>query len=511
MPPQTLQQIRNTAVATDGFTNPVLVKQYTEAGGTLSGGRIPSRIALPGQETRAITVDDLMKPVGTTLVVPPPPTPASGGGTQAAAQAKIDSYQSTPPSEDIFSKFKEMVGETPSTEDAYLKAREEADFTAKQNEAIQAKARQRTAETEFRAIADSIKAASLEGEQKKQKLRAEIGEGIPTAILSRQELQVERQTAEKILPLQMQALVKQAEVASLQGNTEIAQDALQAAENNLNTLFRLKSQDAENTFNFKKELFFKALDIADKEQTRRLNAAEEKLDREREDEKEKRGAAEKWAIEALQTGDSSLAQEISELNPNSTTFYDDLARLQGRIEPKPEKPISLGDQFERFKEAFPTADITTPEGQRAWLDWRAREWEAGREETPKKNSISLSSERKNMLLEAGYLGSEIAQIERDVNELGLEAVLRAESDITLRKKLANSFDSKILFDRIEEEEKVELIKEMETVFSDSELFDISRKLGLTGYFSSKKTAKRNLFSKASNEQLRAELESEAKK
>ena len=273
-----------------------------------------------------------------------------------------------------------MVGEVPSTEDAYRKAREEADFTTRQQEALQAKTRQRTAEAEFRALADSIKAAALEGEQKKQKLRAEIGEGIPTAILSRQELQVERQTAEKILPLQMQALVKQAEVASLQGNTEIAQDALQVAENNLNTLFRLKSQDAENTFNFKKELFFKALDIADKEQTRRLNAAKDKLDREREDEKEKRGAAEKWAIEALQTGDSSLAQEISELNPNSTTFYDDLARLQGRIEPKPEKPISLGDQFERFKEAFPTADITTPEGQRAWLDWQAREWEAGRKD-----------------------------------------------------------------------------------------------------------------------------------
>ena len=94
---QTLQQIRNTAIATGGFSDPVLTKQYLEAGGTLSNNAIPRAIAPIGKEIRPITVDDLMSSP-TPIPVPTSAIPSTGSTAVSSGQTKIDSFQA--PNED---------------------------------------------------------------------------------------------------------------------------------------------------------------------------------------------------------------------------------------------------------------------------------------------------------------------------------------------------------------------------------------------------------------------------
>jgi len=91
------------------------------------------------------------------------------------------------------------------------------------------------------------------------------GKDVTTQFLSRQQQEVTRQAAIKALPIQ-------AQLSAAQGN-------LQAAEDKINTLFSIKSKDAENIYNYNKELRDKVFEYADKKEQEQLTAQQRSEDK----------------------------------------------------------------------------------------------------------------------------------------------------------------------------------------------------------------------------------------
>ena len=92
--------------------------------------------------------------------------------------------------------------------------------------------------TGLTATADAA-IASLQGTA-----TGELGRRIDTTDIS-------RNLAIQQMPLQIEALTAQAGVAAAQGNTALAQDALNQAQSHLDTIYNVQQKDAENAYNFK--------------------------------------------------------------------------------------------------------------------------------------------------------------------------------------------------------------------------------------------------------------------
>jgi hypothetical protein len=90
------------------------------------------------------------------------------------------------------------------------------------------------------------------------------GKDVTSAFLGKQQQEISRQAAIKALPLS-------AELSAAQGNLKAAQD-------NVNTLYKLKSEDATNQYNYKTNLLKSVYDFADKTQQSKLNALQKEAD-----------------------------------------------------------------------------------------------------------------------------------------------------------------------------------------------------------------------------------------
>lgn len=98
------------------------------------------------------------------------------------------------------------------------------------------------------------------------------GRGIPLGIIGGQQARIAKEAAISALPVQSKVLLAQAKLTG-------SQNALKLAQDNLNTLFSIKSKDAENEYNYKTNLLDKYYDFATSEQKRKLDEkkAEETL------------------------------------------------------------------------------------------------------------------------------------------------------------------------------------------------------------------------------------------
>jgi len=142
--------------------------------------------------------------------------------------------------------LKTLEKEAPSTEDAYAKAQKETQILQKQEKVS-------TLTEQLNAIVNKGQAAqlSLVGQ----------GRGIPEAIIGGQQAEIGRETAIAALPIQ-------AQLSAAQGDLEMANQ-------NLETLFKIYSDDAEREYSIKKEQKKMVYDIATADEKRAL----EKLDK----------------------------------------------------------------------------------------------------------------------------------------------------------------------------------------------------------------------------------------
>lgn len=143
------------------------------------------------------------------------------------------------------------------------------------------------------------------------------GRGIPEAILGGQQAEISRQTAIQALPIQ-------AQLQAAQGNLEMAND-------NLDRLFKIYSEDAKNKFDFQREIrktVYEGATAAEKRKLDRLDKLDERAYQETQELHKEQNVYAKMAFE---TGQASLGAKIAQLDYKSPTFKSNLAALSGQI------------------------------------------------------------------------------------------------------------------------------------------------------------------------------------
>lgn len=154
-----------------------------------------------------------------------------------------------------------------------------------------------------------------------------VGQGTTTSQLSSETSAIARQNA--IQALRLQASI-QAQQAIVNNNTNL----LNNAKETMNTYYSLLSQDAENEYNYKKELLNSVYDYATSQEQAQLEAKAEEEDRLYTESKSNLSDAQNWASTAISNGQSDIAQQIMKLDSSSDTFQNDLADLVGQIKEK---------------------------------------------------------------------------------------------------------------------------------------------------------------------------------
>lgn len=195
-----------------------------------------------------------------------------------------------------------LTKEAPSSADAYNKAYRES----------------KLAETQqiVGDLTGQLNAVVAKG-QANQLAQVGQGRGIPEAIIGGIQAQIGRETAIAALPLQ-------AQLSAAQGNMEMAQQ-------HLDTLFKIYSDDAKNEYEHKLAQKKMVYDIATEKEKRMLDKqaiVEERQYKETQDLHDEQST---YAKMAFANGQSSLGSKIAKLDYKSPTFKEDLANLQSQL------------------------------------------------------------------------------------------------------------------------------------------------------------------------------------
>lgn len=184
---------------------------------------------------------------------------------------------------------------------------------------------------QLQSLTDEAKAIPI-------RLQQEVtGRGITAGGLAPIQTGQLRDVALRALPLQGQILATQAKVASAQGDYNTAQQALSLAQQKFDTLFKLKSDDEERKYNYRKDMRDKIWDYLTKAEQNRIEELQKEDDRKFELLKDNLKNAQAIAKQAMENGQADIAAQITQLDSKSDTFTQDLARLQGQITIQPEK------------------------------------------------------------------------------------------------------------------------------------------------------------------------------
>lgn len=198
------------------------------------------------------------------------------------------------------------------------------DFAAKQQAVLDAQSRLSSVNARLKGLSAEAEAAKL----------ASAGRRAPEFVISGEQGAIDRSLAIKALPLQVEALGAQAEVAAAQGNAALSQSILNQANDHLDRVFQITMTDAQNQYNYKKDIRDKVYQYATAAEKTKLEKLQKEDDRKFELTKIAIKNKDDIASAALSNGDAASAAKISALNPDSPTFQADLARLQGQIKPK---------------------------------------------------------------------------------------------------------------------------------------------------------------------------------
>ena len=194
------------------------------------------------------------------------------------------------------------MSETPSSEESFARAQRESGVLEQQ-----------------KIVGDltgQLNAIVAKG-QAQQLAQVGQGRGIPEAIIGGIQAQIGRETAIAALPVQ-------AQLSAAQGNLEMAND-------NLETLFKIYSEDARNEFENKKEVRKLVYDIASEKEKRALDKLDKQEERAYQETKDLNDERLMYSKMAFANGQSSLGAKIAKLDYKSPTFRQDLAQLQTQL------------------------------------------------------------------------------------------------------------------------------------------------------------------------------------
>lgn len=229
---------------------------------------------------------------------------------------------------DLLNKY--LAGSTPppSAADQYATDYANAGIDAKTQTANADAAAVKAAQAKLAATTAQIQ--GLTAEATGQKLLQENTFGT-TGNTVGQQAQIDRNYAVKAIPLQIQALAQQAEVAGAQGNAQLSQAILTQAQQHLDTVFQIHQQDATNQYNFLKSLRDSVFQYATTQQQNQLAAQQKASDQAFTTQQNNLNYAQDLAKTALTNGQSGIASQILALDPTSPTYRNDVATLAGNI------------------------------------------------------------------------------------------------------------------------------------------------------------------------------------
>lgn len=255
----------------------------------------------------AIT-SDLLTPT-TPAVIPTAPVPSPLGtttmtqmaGLGAATPATTPTPTATPATSTASSfaeQLKSLMPKSVDTAGIYAKAEQDSQLQAKQ-QSVNNYTAQLNAIT-AKSTADKL---SVTGQ----------GRGIPEAIIGGQQAQIDKEAAIQSLPIA-------AQLSAAQGDLKAAQD-------HVDTLFKLRSQDATNEYNSQMKIAELAMNYATEEQ-KNILAERVRMDtRAHSDQQDNLNYARQLSTAAISNGQPSLAASIMKLDPSSTTYTSDIANL----------------------------------------------------------------------------------------------------------------------------------------------------------------------------------------
>ncbi len=225
-----------------------------------------------------------LQPASAIQLPPPPtytdPTPhLANGAAVIAANTPIVTPPADPnatqadSSTDLFTNYLKNLTPPPSSSDQY-----NADYatsgidTAQKDLNIKNKA-VKAAQSKLAATNASI--AGITAGAQVANLKAE-GQGGLLSQLGGQQAENNRKAAIAAIPLQVQALANQAEIASAQGDAQLSQSILEQAQKHLDTLYQIHEQDAQAQYKYKTDLIQSVYAFADKQEQRKLDALKTK-------------------------------------------------------------------------------------------------------------------------------------------------------------------------------------------------------------------------------------------
>lgn len=221
---------------------------------------------------------------------------------------KVDSKVQQPGATDpnsLESLFKDYLGSQeapPSTADIYAQESAAAGIRQKQQ-----------AVNDYTSQLGAIVAKS-----QADQLRVEgQGRGIPSVIIGGQQAQIAKEAAIQALPIA-------AQLAAAQGNLELAQS-------HLDTIFKIRSDDATNQYTYKNNIIKSVYDFATAAQKRKLDALDQEAQNNFTLSRDAISHQNDLSKAAMANGQPDLAAKIAALDTNSPMYQSDLAKLQSQF------------------------------------------------------------------------------------------------------------------------------------------------------------------------------------
>lgn len=278
---------------------------------------------LDGAKAQALSIQDSI-----AKMAPPEPAPVA---------------ETTPPN--WFQKTMDEIKKItrPNSADTLATLEQSSDLSGKQTSANQATQARLASQAKLAAIQAKIAGLDMEGTTQNLALENQGGAITSRGVANASQAN-NREIAIRQLPLRAEELSAQAEVAAAQGNEQLAQNILSQAQNHIDRVFQIQTQDANNQYDDKMKQIEWAFQYADKEETKALNAKKEQVATNQSNLSDARNFAQSLSTTAMTNGQANIASQLASLavpDINSKTFTADLqkyneqvATLQGQIRPK---------------------------------------------------------------------------------------------------------------------------------------------------------------------------------
>jgi len=233
------------------------------------------------------------------VLTPPPPPVEPTAPTEP-----------TTPAVDPYANLKDYLGnlQAPASQaDAFQQAQQDAEIQAKQQRLNQASAQ--------------LNSIYAEGERQKLQIDEDsFGKGGISAISNRRKSDIDRQTAIKSIPLQMEL--------------DLAQGDLMSAQSNLDTLFQLKSDDAQNMMEYKNKLAETVFNVATAEQQNVIEAQIREENRAFQIQQANQLNARNVA-NSIMSNQPKLASKMAQIDWSSPNAQNEFANLQSQVSEDP--------------------------------------------------------------------------------------------------------------------------------------------------------------------------------